>query len=81
MVLDYYSYNLDLSSPEVSIELKYPGDDWELLVVNIYEASHKLRNNSVQTRLPGAVPQPLFLLLIVFGCIIFFEVVFDFQKN
>ena len=25
------------------------------------------------TRLPGAVPQPLSLLLIVVGCIIFFE--------
>ena len=35
----------------------------------------------ILTRLPGAVPQPLFLLLIVFGCIIFFEVVFNFQKN
>ena len=33
------------------------------------------------TRLPGAMPQPLFLLLIVFGCIIFFEVVFDFPKK
>ena len=39
------------------------------------------RKKRQKTRLPGAVPQPLFLLLIVFGCVIFFEVVFDFQKN
>ena len=32
------------------------------------------------TRLPGAVPQPLFLLLIVVGCIIFFEVVSIFKN-
>ena len=35
----------------------------------------------ILTRLPGAVPQPLFLLFIVSGCITFFEVVFHFQKN
>ena len=35
----------------------------------------------LKTRLPGAVPQPLFLLFIVFGCIIFFEVVFHLEKK
>ena len=35
---------------------------------------------TIRTRLPGAVPQPLFLLLIVFGCIIFFKSSLIFKK-
>ena len=34
-----------------------------------------------ETRLPGAVPQSLFLLLIVLSCIMFLKVVFHFQKK
>ena len=37
--------------------------------------------SEIETRLPGAVPQPLFLILIVFGCIIFFEGRLPFSKN
>ena len=34
--------------------------------------SPEMARKFIRTRLPGAVPQPLFLLLIVFDCIIFF---------
>ena len=33
--------------------------------------SPEMARKFIRTRLPGAVPQPLFLLLIVFDCIIY----------
>ena len=82
-------YNINI----INYNKKYSSWDFvSILFHNFYNSNVNIENTYFLriTRLPGAVPQPLFLLLIFFGCILFFrsfssfkeiEAVFFFQNK
>ena len=56
----------------------------DMMIMTIIICLKNIKNdmdNNDNTRLPGVVPQPLFLILIVFGCIILFEGRLPFSNN